>query len=94
VQAGGLGGWDEPKGFVGWSSAEGPNAAERDGEGGLRGGDEKEEGDGGEREGGGGGRTEQKEARGRSFGVQISENAMHSIRVVCLQENIESFHLS
>jgi hypothetical protein len=50
--AGRLRGKNEPKGFVGWSSAEGPNAAERNAEGDLRGGDEREEGDGGKREGG------------------------------------------
>jgi hypothetical protein len=50
--AGGLRGTNEPKGIVGWTSAEGPNAAERDAEGDLRGGDEREEGDGRKREGG------------------------------------------
>jgi hypothetical protein len=71
--AGGLRGRNEPKVFVGWSSAEGPTAAERDAEGDLRGGDEREEGDRGKRDGGGGGRTEQMEARGRSSEIQISQ---------------------
>jgi hypothetical protein len=45
--AGGLRGKNEPKGFVGVSSAEEPTAAEWNAEGDLRGGDEREEGDGG-----------------------------------------------
>jgi hypothetical protein len=67
--AGGLRGRNEPKGFVGWSSAGGRNAAERNAEGDLRGGDDREEGDGGK----GGGRTERMEARGWSFEIQISK---------------------
>jgi hypothetical protein len=76
--AGGLRGKNEPKGFVGWSSAEGPNAAERDAEGDLRGGDEREEGDGGKQVGG-----ERSEWRHGDGALKFKfQSAMHSLRFI------------
>jgi hypothetical protein len=78
--AGGLRGKNEPKGFVGWSSAEGPNAAERNAEGDLRGGDEREEGDGGKQVGG-----ERSEWRHGDGALKFEfQSAMHSLRFLLL----------
>jgi hypothetical protein len=74
--AGGLRGKNEPKGLVGWSSAEGPNAAERDAEGDLRGGDEREEEDGGKQVGG-----ERSKWRHGDGALKFKfQSAMHSLR--------------